>query len=79
MELRELHYVRDQFSYRRVLHFSCHSRNQQNEAADSRAAGHKRLSGLPNVDPEQGDALSTLHNGAFWHRGLCNVKFRNYH
>ena len=62
LELRQFHHHRDQFSHRRVLHFSGRGRDQQAEAAESNGRpGGEGLPGLHDVDPDQGDALSALH------------------
>ncbi len=60
--LRQFHHRLDQFPNRRLLHFSGGESDQQIEAPQpvGRACS-ERLPGLRHVNPDQGNALSALH------------------
>ena len=60
--LRQFHHRLDQFPHRRLLHFFGGESDQQIEAPQpvGRACS-ERLPGLRHVNPDQGNALSALH------------------
>ena len=60
--LRQFHHRPDQFPDRRLLHFSGGESDQQIEAPQPVGrARSERLPGLHDVNPDQGDPLSALH------------------